>query len=61
MLPSWSAMTWAIWASEPGSLIDCSVMRAGKRCGSLASTSQRTSIQRSGSLSKAASDGDWIG
>ena len=35
ILPSWSAMTWAICASVPGSLIDCRAMRAGKRCGSL--------------------------
>ena len=61
MLPSWSAITWAICASTPGSLIDCVASRAGKRSVASASMSQRTSSQRSGSLSKAASAADWIG
>ena len=33
MLPSCSAITWAICASVPGSLTDCTAIRAGKRCG----------------------------
>src|SRR5262249_46737490 len=61
MLPSWSAITWAIWASVPGSLTDCSLMRAGKRCVLFSSTSQRTSSQRSGVSSNSLSAGDWMG
>src|SRR4029450_4090537 len=61
MLPSCSAITWATWASEPGSFTVCSAMRAGKRCGVRSSTSQRRSSQRSGASSKSFSAGDWIG
>ena len=42
-------------------LTECTLMRAGKRCGLSSSTSQRTSSQLSGVSSKALSAGDWIG
>ena len=61
MLPSLSAMTWAIWASVPGSLIAVTSIRAGKRSRFSSSMSQRTSSQRSGSSSNSFSAGDWIG
>ena len=61
MLPSFSAMTCASCASEPGSLTDSTTIWAGKRCGSCSSTSQRKSSHCSGRSSNSCSDGDWIG
>src|ERR1035441_5460532 len=61
ILPSCSAITCAIWANEPGSFTDCTAMRAGKRRGVLASSSQRTSSQRSGLSSNSLNACDWIG
>src|SRR5690606_93030 len=61
ILASLAATTWSMLASEPGSLIAVTEMRAGKRSFMSSSISQRTSIHRSGWSSKAVSEGDWIG
>src|SRR5674476_1208155 len=60
ILPSCSAITCAIWASEPGSFTDCTAMRAGKRRGVLSSASQRRSSQRSGLSSNLLTPGEGI-
>src|SRR5690606_28755931 len=61
ILASLAAITCAILASEPGSLMASTTTRAGKRSLVSSSMSQRTSIQRSGWSSKAIRAGDWIG